>query len=84
MHCDSAMVQIDALKKSEDGNQIFLRVHEFAGHRGSLRISSDFQIRSWQACNLLKKPISERYEAESAAPTRPWHSFVAPLTCVPE
>jgi len=53
-------VMIDAVKKAEDGNRLVLRVHEFAGARGSVTIRSDARIRSWQACNLMEEATGEQ------------------------
>lgn len=52
-------VMVDAVKKAEDTNRVALRVHEFAGGRGQVCITSDLPIKSWQECTLLEKPIGE-------------------------
>ncbi|WP_077328615.1 alpha-mannosidase [Virgibacillus siamensis] len=49
----------DAVKKSEDGNQVILRVHEYAGQRGSVTIDSDLTILSWQECDLMERPVGD-------------------------
>jgi len=56
-HLSIDHVTIDAVKKSEDADRVVLRVHEFAGARGTVDISSDFSIRSWQECDLMERPI---------------------------
>lgn len=50
---------VDAIKKAEDGEKLVLRIHEFAGVRTHLDISSDFNIRSLQECDLMERPIGE-------------------------
>ena len=55
-------VMVDAVKKAEDGDRLVLRLHEFAGARGSVTIRSDAVVRSWQPCNLLEEPTGERMD----------------------
>lgn len=55
-------VMIDAVKKAEDGERLVLRLHEFAGARGSVTIRSDASIRSWQPCNLLEETTGGRID----------------------
>jgi len=56
----SDRVMVDALKKAEDSDAYVLRVHEFAGMSGDVRIESDASIASWQECDLLEQPIGEQ------------------------
>ncbi|WP_260405208.1 alpha-mannosidase, partial [Paenibacillus sp. 598K] len=68
-----AHVMIDAIKKSEDGTAVVLRLHEYGGSRGEVRIVSDYGIRAWQACDLLERPEGERRaEAELRTPVKPY------------
>jgi len=55
--CEFAM--IDTVKKAEDGDKLVVRLHEFAGSRGTAELSSDFAIASWQECDLMERPIGE-------------------------
>ncbi|MEK8129342.1 alpha-mannosidase [Paenibacillus filicis] len=59
---DGARVMVDAVKKAEDGRKVVLRLHEYAGNRGKLTISSDYGIVSWQECDLLEQPEGELVE----------------------
>lgn len=52
-------VMVDAVKKAEDGNHLILRVHEFAGLRTSVEMSSDFNIASVRECDLMERPIGD-------------------------
>ncbi|MCD9022813.1 alpha-mannosidase [Cohnella silvisoli] len=52
-------VMVDAVKKAEDGDRLVLRVHEFAGVRSTVELSSDLHIVSMQECNLMERPIGE-------------------------
>jgi alpha-mannosidase len=49
-------VHLDAVKPAEDGDDIIVRVHEFAGGSSRVEIGSDFTVASWQSCDLLERP----------------------------
>ncbi|WNR45251.1 alpha-mannosidase [Paenibacillus roseipurpureus] len=51
-------VSIAAVKKAEDNDSVILRLHEYAGARGTLEITSDWDLQSWQECDLLERPIA--------------------------
>ncbi|MBC1604213.1 alpha-mannosidase [Paenilisteria rocourtiae] len=53
-------IQIDAVKKAEDDDAIIVRLHEFTGGRCHVVLTSDFQIESWQECDLMERPIAEK------------------------
>lgn len=53
-------VMIDAVKKAEDSDAVILRLHEFAGIRGYVEVSSDLPVAWWQECNLMEIPEGER------------------------
>lgn len=55
----SPHVLIDAVKKAEDEHRLVVRLHEFAGGRGACTLTSDFEITSWQECDLLERPTGE-------------------------
>ena len=37
-------------------------MHEFAGARGTVEISSDLAIQSWQECDLMERPVGEMHK----------------------
>lgn len=49
-------VLADAIKRSEDGRHVVLRLHEYAGSQTRIRVDSAYSIESWQECNLLEEP----------------------------
>nr|WP_254638868.1 alpha-mannosidase [Cohnella sp. GbtcB17] len=57
--CSSDHVMIDAVKKSEDEDAIVIRLHEFAGSRGQVKLDCGIPIDAWQECDLLERPIAE-------------------------
>ncbi|MBW7455084.1 alpha-mannosidase [Paenibacillus sepulcri] len=52
-------VMVDAVKKAEDGEQLVLRVHEFAGIRTQVKLGSDLRIRSLEECDLMERKLGE-------------------------
>ena len=54
--CDNPNVMIDVIKKAEDSDHAIVRMHEYAGSRGPVRLRSDLRIVSWQPCDLLERP----------------------------
>lgn len=55
-------VMIDAVKKAEDSDDIILRIHEFAGKREQVTLSSDLPLTSWQEVDLLERPVTDANE----------------------
>ena len=55
-------VMVDAVKKGENNHYAVIRLHEFAGARGVVEITSDLNIASWQDCDLLERSISSVHE----------------------
>lgn len=50
---------VDAVKRSEDGKDMILRIHEYQGMRTPLTISSDFEISSWTPVNMLEEAVGD-------------------------
>lgn len=62
---NDAYILVDAIKKSEDEDMIVLRFHEYSGSKQNVKISSDYNIVSWQETNLMEKPLEDlRNESE--------------------
>lgn len=55
----AAHVMVDAVKWSEDGTGIIVRVHEFAGARGPLTMETGFNVTTWQETDLMERPIGD-------------------------
>lgn len=55
--CDH--VEADAIKKSEDGNYLVVRFHEFAGSRCQAAIKPGFQFTAWAEGDLRERPIQD-------------------------
>lgn len=61
---DRDNVFIDAVKQAEAGGRLIVRLHEFTGARGRVRLLSDFAISSWQECDLMERPIGAPVSGE--------------------
>ncbi len=61
---DNGQVELDAVKKSEDGKYIVVRFHEFAGARQDVTVTAGFPYRAWAECDLRERPIAEFVQGE--------------------
>ena len=48
---------IDAVKPAEEGEGFIVRLHEYAGARGPMEVSSDLANLQWQETDLLENPL---------------------------
>lgn len=67
--CDNPNVMIDVLKKAEDSDHLIVRLHEFAGSRGPLKLRSDLHLVRWQPCDLLERPTGPEQQGEEIGDT---------------
>ena len=58
---DNEQVELDAVKKSEDGRYIVIRFHEFAGSAQKVTVRPGFVFTSWTECDLRERPEGERH-----------------------
>lgn len=56
---DNEQVEVDAVKKSEDGRYLVVRFHDFAGARQKVRIRPSFTCKAWAESDLMERPITE-------------------------
>jgi len=50
---------LDAIKKSEDGKDIILRLHEIHGGRGKLNIEFTVPVSGYWETNLMEEPVGK-------------------------
>lgn len=62
LRADAEHVAFDAIKRAEDGDALVVRLHEYAGGRGTVTLTGDCEIASWQECDLLERPLGERHD----------------------
>lgn len=65
LRIDNEQIELDAVKKSEDGNAIVVRFHEFAGSRQKVEIVPGFRFRAWTECDLRERPTGDWIENET-------------------
>jgi alpha-mannosidase len=65
-------VMVDAVKKAEDGDALIVRLHEFAGVRSMVELSSDLKLASIQECNLMEQPMGEAFPADQSFELKPY------------
>lgn len=56
---DNEQVEIDAVKKSEDGKYLVVRFHDFAGAKQRAEIKPSFKFKAWAESDLRERPIEE-------------------------
>lgn len=56
---DNSNIAIDAVKMSEQGDGCIIRLHEFTGSRSIVSLGSHYDIHSWQACDMMERPLEE-------------------------
>lgn len=59
---DNEQVEVDAVKKSEDGKYIVIRFHEFAGARQQVTLKPGFAYKNWMECDLRERPLEEAHK----------------------
>ncbi len=57
-------IEIDAVKQAEDSKEVIVRLHEFHGRRGQVRLISDLGIVSWQTCDLMERKEGAKQEGD--------------------
>jgi len=70
---DNSQVELDAVKKSEDGKYIVIRFHEFAGAAQKVTIQPGFTFRSWMECDLRERPVGTASEEKEIV--MPLHAY---------
>ena len=55
---DNDQVEIDAVKRSEDGQYLVVRFHDFAGARQKVTVEPAFAYRAWAEGSLMEQPLS--------------------------
>ena len=58
---DNDQIELDAVKKSEDGKYIVVRFHDFAGSSQKVTVTPGFTWRSWREGDLRERAIEEAH-----------------------
>lgn len=68
-----ANVELDALKKSEDGQYLVLRFHEYAGSKGKVRMEFGFPVKGICEADLMERPLEKFWKySEYEVKIRPY------------
>lgn len=56
---DQESVELDAVKRSEDGRYVVIRFHEYTGARVRVRVTPGFAYEAWAESDLRERPLTE-------------------------
>ena len=59
MTVDSDQVIVDAIKRSEDGEYLVVRIHEYTGGKDNVTVSLNFDVKAWAEADLRERSIEE-------------------------
>jgi alpha-mannosidase len=66
---DKECLELDAVKKSEDGKYIVIRFHDFTGGRNKVTVHTGFQWKRYCESDLRERPVSEWKEKQEIVVT---------------
>ena len=69
---DNEQVEVDAVKKSEDGKYIVIRFHEFAGSKQNVVLKPGFAWQAWAECDLRERQAGEFSQDEICMSLHPY------------
>ena len=70
---DNAQVEVDAVKKSEDGKYLVIRFHDFAGAKQKVTLKPEFAFKAWAEGDLRERPMEEMHtEKEVSVSLHPY------------
>lgn len=55
LRISSDLVEIDAIKISEDRKHLIIRLHDFAGASQQIKIGLGAAVKAWNSCNLMEE-----------------------------
>lgn len=58
---DTEGVELDAVKRSEDGKNLVIRFHEYTGSHQKVIVNPGFVYNCWCESNLMEKPMEEKW-----------------------
>ncbi|MNC77902.1 hypothetical protein D3C75_1299880 [compost metagenome] len=58
---------------AEQGEGWIVRLHEYTGSRRTVTLASDYNISSWQLCDMMERPLEEAVQqAERVQEFKPY------------
>ena len=65
LNIDNKYIEVDAVKRSEDGKTLVIRCHEYTGGKQKATITLDAKVKGWQESNLMEKPEGDHFISEA-------------------
>lgn len=65
LNIDNKYIEVDAVKRSEDGKTLVIRCHEYTGGKQKATITLDAKVKGWQESNLMEKPEGDHFTSET-------------------
>ncbi len=59
---DTDAVELDAVKRSEDGKYLVVRFHEYTGSSRKVKVHTGFDYAFWGECDLMERPVGGKLE----------------------
>ena len=63
---------LDAMKRSEDGNDVIIRLHEYRGGKTFLKMSFNVPVKGWVEADLMENPMGNYKKADIAREVNPF------------
>lgn len=78
---DNPSIALDAVKRSEDGSGIVIRVHETGGGKTKLDLALNFPAKGWREASLMEEPVGEFVSGSAIAhEMKPFEIFTVLVT----
>ena len=65
-------VELDAVKRSEDGRSLVIRFHDYTGSRQKVKVTPGFDWDSWCESSLMEKTTGDWNKGEILTEVRPY------------
>ncbi|MEW9701727.1 alpha-mannosidase [Paenibacillus sp. SI8] len=61
----SDYVIVDSIKKAEDSHALIIRLHEYTGLRHTIKLTSGFEVKCWQECDLMERATGDIVQGDT-------------------
>ncbi|MEG1295824.1 MAG: alpha-mannosidase, partial [Niameybacter sp.] len=65
LNLDNDFIEVDAIKRSEDGKYLVVRAHEYTGGKQRVTLTLDRPVVSWQESDLMERPEGDKHTNEA-------------------
>lgn len=63
---------VDAVKRSEDGDSVVIRFHEYTGSSMKIAVNPGMEINTWRECDLMERPVEDERRDRIAFELKPY------------